>query len=356
MKTSMKSAANLRQHKQKKANEKLSLTVVWEAVNTCNAKCKTCFHWQNSPDEGILNTFQAKTAIGKLADSGLTSLTLSGGEPLMRKDIPEIIRFAKLKGIEVELQTNGLLVTERQAWKLVDAGLDTVTISIDAADSELNDGLRGLSGYHSLAVEAIDNLKAMRSNGDPKIQIMVTVNNENSGQLTALADLVVNKGIDGLQFQLAQNMPSRGFHLDSSLRLDSKQREILISQIDELLERYSEILVGSPEFYLQLRHALAKFPHGLKVNPASVFSFLQMDAMGNLFPTPAKKLNLGNILQSDIGTICHCNEARCEPLEVDSPDMSCADYAKKRSLHTHKPLQSSVSKLIRPILHTFRLI
>ncbi|MFQ5636709.1 MAG: radical SAM/SPASM domain-containing protein [bacterium] len=279
------------------------LKAEWEVIHQCNASCQTCLHWQGKPDSNILSTTEGKTLIKQMAESGLLNLSFTGGEPLLRKDLVELIDYAKELGLFTSLMTNGLLITERRARQLLDVNLDTLYLSIDAADPALNDELRGLSGYFDLAMTAIDNLKSMRRNAAPKIILKTTISNKNVTQLIPLAQLAATKGVEGFSFQLAQIIENASFVFDDALLLNYENQKILIEQMNTLTKDYKQVLTGSSEYYEVLCDFL-KRPESLnRYRPVTGFSYVQIDSWGNIFTSPAKVNRLGNIREKDFEEI-----------------------------------------------------
>lgn len=94
--------------------------VVFEITTRCNLKCYICFNkiYTINRSEKELSTNQVKTLIDKISESPIEQLRFSGGEPLLRKDIFELTRYAKKKGLRVWLNTNATLVSEARAKKL----------------------------------------------------------------------------------------------------------------------------------------------------------------------------------------------------------------------------------------------
>ncbi|HEX9653029.1 MAG TPA: radical SAM protein, partial [bacterium] len=271
------------------------LKAEWQVINQCNAKCLTCQDWQGRIDPTLLNTAEGKRLIRELADSGVLHLCFSGGEPLLRRDLIDLINYAKKQGLTTSLMTNGLILTERRARELANAKLDTVFISLDAADPKLNDEIRGLRGYFNLAMSAIDNVKAMRSGGKPGIIIKATVSSKNVRHLAALAELADRRGIEGFRFQLAQVVKNANFVFDRSLLLTDKERAILVQQLDRLIQRFAYLLSGSLEYYQGLRDFLERPESVRKFRSISGFSFVVIDPWGRLFTSPAKVQEIGNI-------------------------------------------------------------
>ncbi|MFQ5822470.1 MAG: radical SAM/SPASM domain-containing protein [bacterium] len=329
------------------------LKAEWEVINTCNAKCTTCLHWKNKPDSSILSTSEGKNLIKQLAESGLLKLCITGGEPLLRKDLNELIYFANGQGLSISLISNGLLITERRARELVDVNLDTIFISIDAAQANLNDKIRGLNGYFDLAMAAIDNLKSMRRNAWPNIFIKATITKLNVNQLVSLAKLAVSKGIDGLSFQLAQILENENFIFNKSLLLDAKNQEKLIEELDKVINKYGKILTGSLEYYHAMRKFFEKPDYFKQYRSVSGFSYVVIDSWGKIFTNPAKINKIGDIREDSFKNIWYgktANELRRRK-EVQVETSYLFDSIGSMSVNFSDLNLKRFFKLLRPIFH-----
>lgn len=133
------------------------LYIAWETSLKCNAKCLHCYSSSgpqaNDPNE--LTTQEALDMIDDLADSGLLILAFSGGEPLLRKDIFQLIERAANRSLVVNIASNGRLITEPIAKKLANSGVRSVTVSLDASVAELHDYFRQSKGLFDKATKAI---------------------------------------------------------------------------------------------------------------------------------------------------------------------------------------------------------
>jgi radical SAM protein with 4Fe4S-binding SPASM domain len=129
--------------------------VVWNVTRTCNLRCVHCYSdsfAQRYPGE--LTTDQAKGVIDDLAAFGVSALLFSGGEPLTRPELLELMAYATSKGLRVTLSTNGTLIDEDVAAKLKAIRLMYVGISLDGI-GETNDLFRGKKGAFDAAVRGI---------------------------------------------------------------------------------------------------------------------------------------------------------------------------------------------------------
>jgi MoaA/NifB/PqqE/SkfB family radical SAM enzyme len=132
------------------------------AVNDeCNARCTHCSFYEGVDDKTreALSLEQAQKVIREAQELGVSVFNFVGGEPLLRKDLPEIIRSVDKELATTVLFTNGAYLAD-QARVLRQAGLDSVYVSIDSADPEVHDRLRGTSGLYDQALAGIARAKA----------------------------------------------------------------------------------------------------------------------------------------------------------------------------------------------------
>ena len=106
--------------------------VVWNITRRCNLKCVHCYaHAKDIPFDNELTTEQGKELIDDLAAFGAPVMLFSGGEPLVRKDLPQLAAYAVEKGMRAVISTNGTLITPKMARTLKEIGLSYVGISLD---------------------------------------------------------------------------------------------------------------------------------------------------------------------------------------------------------------------------------
>lgn len=136
----------------------IPLEVTWNVTNKCHLKCLHCYtDAKKRKPRGELTTKEAFAIIDHLADTGVAVLTLSGGEPLLRKDIFRLARRAKNKGIYVTLETSGTLIDKKTANKLATWGIRSVNIPLDGGVPKTHDKFRQEPGCFMKATEGITN-------------------------------------------------------------------------------------------------------------------------------------------------------------------------------------------------------
>jgi radical SAM protein with 4Fe4S-binding SPASM domain len=175
----------------KKASERRPI-VVWNITRICNLKCVHCYN-----DSGIgksfndITTEKAKAVLDDLAEFGVPSVLFSGGEPLMRHDLFELIPYAGSKGLRTVISTNGTLINENAAKKIKDYGVSYVGISLDGI-GPINDKFRGVDGAFEMAVSGIRNCMA----AGVRVGLRLTLTKRNVQDLEGLFDFFEEEGIE----------------------------------------------------------------------------------------------------------------------------------------------------------------
>ena len=160
--------------------------VVWNITRRCNLKCVHCYaHAKDIDFADELSTEEGKKLIDDLAQFGSPVMLFSGGEPLVRKDLPELAEYAVKKGMRAVISTNGTLITASKARILKEIGLSYVGISLDGME-EINDRFRGVKGAFKAALDGIRNCQ----DAGIKVGLRFTVNKFNVEEIPSIFDLL----------------------------------------------------------------------------------------------------------------------------------------------------------------------
>jgi 12,18-didecarboxysiroheme deacetylase len=149
--------------------------VVWNCTQRCNLKCVHCYAQSEDRNyPGEMSTEEGKAMIDDLAAYGAPVLLFSGGEPTIRKDLLELMHYAKSKGMRVVISTNGTLITEEKAKQFAEVGLSYVGVSLDGS-RDTHDKFRGLKGSFDKALVGIRNSR----DAGIKVGLRMTINKLN---------------------------------------------------------------------------------------------------------------------------------------------------------------------------------
>ena len=170
--------------------------VVWNMGRRCNLKCIHCYAQSKDIEyKNELTTQQGKELIDDLAQFGAPVILFSGGEPIMRKDLPELAQYARQKGMRAVISTNGTLIDRKMAKVLKDIGLSYVGVSLDGM-RETNDKFRGVKGAFDAALNGMRNCLAE----GVKVGLRFTINKKNVKDIPAIFDLLEKEKIPRVCF------------------------------------------------------------------------------------------------------------------------------------------------------------
>ena len=190
------------------------ITIVWNFTNRCNLNCLHC-HQDSSPTSSgsELTTSQAFKVIENMSDAGVAVLTFSGGEPLLRRDLYDVIERANDNGMLCTIASNGTLITPEVAKKLAKVGIKRVEIGLDGARAETHDFLRNKPESFEATIEGIKNCATV---GFDELATTMTLHSKNINELEETMDLAEKLG--ATRFYLNRLIPAgRGLeatHLD----------------------------------------------------------------------------------------------------------------------------------------------
>ncbi len=171
--------------------------VVWNMTKRCNLKCVHCYAQAKEENyEGSeLTTDEGKKLIDDLAHFGVPVILFSGGEPLLRKDLPEMIEYATQKGMRAVISTNGTLITEEKARVFAQLSLSYIGVSIDGIEG-VNDTFRGVEGAYEKAMTGIRNAKQ----AGIKTGLRFTIYKQNYKEVPKIFDLIEKENIERVCF------------------------------------------------------------------------------------------------------------------------------------------------------------
>ncbi len=165
--------------------------VVWNITRACNLRCVHCYN-DSGPGKTCddLSTDQAKAVIDDLAQFGVPSILFSGGEPLLRPDLFELLAYAIGKGVRTVISTNGTLIGADQARRIRQLGVSYVGISLDGTGA-VNDQFRGVAGAFDRAVQGIRHCQ----DAGVRVGLRLTLTQRNAQDIEGLFDFFEAEGI-----------------------------------------------------------------------------------------------------------------------------------------------------------------
>ncbi len=165
--------------------------VAWEVTRSCNLACIHCrAAAQDHPYENELTTEECFRFLDQIAEVSRPIVILTGGEPLLRPDIFDIASYGAGKGFRMTMAVNGTLLTAEKAKKMVEAGIQRISISIDGATPESHDAFRKVAGAFAGALRGVGAAKEAGLD----FQINTTITQHNLHEIAAIQELAVSLG------------------------------------------------------------------------------------------------------------------------------------------------------------------
>ena len=185
------------QHKRNQSQLHELTYLFWECTLRCNLNCihcgSDCTKEAMAPDMPMEDFLKVLDKISTQVNPNKTMIVITGGEPLMRKDLEKCGEEIYKRGFPWGMVTNGFGLTAARFNSLLNAGLRSITISLDGLNSETHDWFRGKSGSWQKAIEAVERVAATP---DLMYDVVTCVNKRNIGDLEAIKDLFISKGVN----------------------------------------------------------------------------------------------------------------------------------------------------------------
>ena len=303
-------------------------------TENCQAKCISCDYWKTRWHDAM-DTDRAVDLVNQIAGAGIHSLRLTGGEPLLRKDIFEVLKKASTGSLKnIILQTNGLLLKKLHK-EINDSPISTVAVSVDGLE-QTNDLIRGIKGYFGLALEGIRLLRGKR------VALSVTLNKISAMELSRLREVA-----HGVGAEIETNILSQSlfFLKDADMASmwpgEEETREIVRFAREDLKRPSYEVE------YIEKYYRRA----GL-VEPSCVLGFLQVfvlsngDVLTGCYPLQP----VGNILRESLSKILSSEayyKQAIAMLRRECPGCTCGVESSLAMRHAGSSAIYELSRLVR---------
>jgi radical SAM protein with 4Fe4S-binding SPASM domain len=281
-------------------------SVHFEVTQACNQDCVFCYNvWKCSDyPEGQQGTAKTKELIDRILDYRPQVLTFTGGEPLLRSDLPELIRHAS-KRTNCNLITNGTLMTDDLAAKLVKAGVRMFEFTLLSSDRELHNSLVGRDSFDGV-IEAIATVRAA---GGTVATTFVAMR-QNIETLADTIELNVALGVRGMLFNRF-NVGGAGIEKAAELMPSVEQLTTALAVADESAAKYGiGISCGVPFPPCVIDRTPYKNVRFGDCPVGTRRAYPTVDPAGNVRPCNHSPTVLGNLFESDMRSILLSNQAQ----------------------------------------------
>lgn len=269
---------------------------VYEVTAACNLRCRHCHASGGSPYPGELDTEGAKEVIRRIAEvPEFRMLVFTGGEPLVRRDIYELVEHAKGLGFNVVIATNATLISRGVARKLREAGVEGIAASLDFIDPAQHDEYRGLRGAFRLALRGISNA----ASEGLYVQVNITLSKRNLSQLEGLLRLSDRLGAHVVL--LYQLIPAgRGLSIQSEA-LSREEFKRVLGALRAVQREIKPVVVpvGLPEYFAYLHDGSEPARLSSMVFSGCIAGrgMFYVKPNGDVWPCPFVPISAGNLLK-----------------------------------------------------------
>ena len=221
-----------------------SITVTYR----CNLKCGMCYLWKGPSQYGLkgvgeeLTNAEMKKVIDDFAALGTAGIGFTGGEPMLRTDMLDLITYTKSKGMITHMSCNGFLTSNKDLCKkIIESGLDAIGFSLDGVSAETHDKVRGKEGSYERVLKSIDNFIELRKelNKDIKVIVVCVVSNYNVDELLSLIALLKERKVDHISFMPFHDIGLLGFKPENSMDFRIKARNL--DKLNEVMDKIIDI-------------------------------------------------------------------------------------------------------------------
>lgn len=211
-----------------------------ELTYQCPLQCPYCSNpLSYSQHQAELNTADWKRVLTQARKLGAVQLGFSGGEPLTRQDLPELVQHAHQAGYYTNLITSGYGMTEDKIVQLKKAGLDHIQISIQSSSQELNDYIAGTESYQAKKQVA----KLVKKHGYPMV-LCVVIHRKNIHQMSQILEMATELEADYLE--LANTQYYGWAHTNRDLLLPVKEQ---LEEAESIAQAYKKKVAGKMKIY-----------------------------------------------------------------------------------------------------------
>lgn len=278
-------------------------SVIWNVTSKCNFSCEHCYI--PTPSRGDLTLQEARGMIEQLAELGVKELYLSGGEPLIRKDLFTIIEHATDSGLEVGAITNGWYVTREKATLFRRGGIDHVSVSVDGKERTHNK-FRNKQGSFKRCIHAIKMLK----DAGVKVYLSPTISKLNLKELPELLSLTMELGVN---FSTKVLVPIGHAKNLSEYYLNAEEQrqvyEYLFTRKAELGKKLDIITTCSPyPIFLTKGKSTTVDDGRIHGGCTGGVNLLNIGSDGTIFPCSRLQIPLGNVREDELIDVWYSSE------------------------------------------------
>jgi radical SAM protein with 4Fe4S-binding SPASM domain len=237
------------------------LSVVWNYTKKCNLKCPHCFSDStfNKKSEKELTTEEAKQVIDMLSENDIITVNFCGGEPLMREDLFDVMKYTHQHDIYPSISTNATLLSKEVCRNLYNVGVRSISISLDSNNSGNHDHIRGVPGTFDKVIDGI--LNAAEFGKFDEIIVNTTLTDYNHQEIPEIYEMV--KDLGATRYYVSRILPTgRGKYYMNHDPSNEIKREVMSFMASKFIrhtqgENEIEVLGRGMPYYSRTCHEMS---------------------------------------------------------------------------------------------------
>jgi len=302
-------------------DEKILSRITIKPTLACNGGCEYCDLRRelfSSKKNYSLPLEKWEEILSESKKLGAKKVSISGGEPLLYPQLPQLVKFAKKKGFFVNINSNGSLFTSQKATQLSEAKLDSVTISLPSKNKKTLDKIKKISGLYKKIMDSINHLKKNKI----KVYLQTIISKDNYFELDQILKLALDKKLDGIaisypeadfkdKYILLNNQQINSFNkkikpkcLIILKKSSLKNKEEIITKFKTIyawkdfnLENASNGIYWSPARECKIPYEFNLILQNGDVLPCNAIEYFHEPIIGNVQTKSIKEINFGTAKQ-----------------------------------------------------------
>jgi len=287
---------------------KRHLYLQWDATNDCNLRCSHCYHPIHIQNENLMSLEEVKDMLDDLSNTAerwsmVPRISISGGEPLMRRDLLDILGYANERRILTAILTNGTLLTPKKASEIFEASVRRLQVSLDGR-KDTHNRIRRRDFAYDRALEGIVNASKVGID----VTVSMTLMQSNINNFEDVVRAAINTGAKKVGFKTY--VPDRNFGVTDPEYVSAKEAFFAFMEAGKLMKKYRDkIMILDSDVLWQIVKPIDLFKETAKeenkylTGCSAGYRALSVLSDGTVYPCRRLPIKIGHINEGIVNLI-----------------------------------------------------